>query len=178
MSVSAVSSSSAASYLQQAKQLGAAKIGDPIDPLTEWQSSTATADASVTGATAPSGSTPPFGQATMDSLISAQGQATTGSEEDPGTKPAHPHGHHHHVADSDAASSASSSSTSSSGTSSAASIGEDPIDPGIAGDSDATIAASTTGSSNSQSISSLMEQLGKMQSQVAGVVAPIVSAIV
>jgi len=171
MSVSAVSSSSAASYLQQAKQLGAAKIGDPIDPFTEGQSSTAIADASVTGATAPSGSTPPFGAATMDSLISAQGQATTGSEEDPGTKPIHPHGHHHHVADSDATSSANSSSTSS-----AASIGEDPIDPAITADSDATVAASAT--SNNQSIASLMEQLGKMQSQVAGVVAPIVSAIV
>jgi len=165
MSVSAVSSSSAASYLQQAKQLGAAKIGDPIDPFTEGQSSTAIADASVTGATAPSGSTPPFGAATMDSLISAQGQATTGS------KPIHPHGHHHHVADSDATSSANSSSTSS-----AASIGEDPIDPAITADSDATVAASAT--SNNQSISSLMEQLGKMQSQVAGVVAPIVSALV
>ena len=176
MSVSAVSSSSAASYLQQAKQLGAAKIGDPIDPLTEWQSSTATADASVTGATAPSGSVPPFGSATMNKLISEQSQATSSSEEDPGTKPAHPHGHHHHVADGDAASSTSSSSTSSSSTTSAASIGEDPIDPGITADSDATVAASGTG--NNQSIASLMEQQGKMQSQVVGVVAPIVSAIV
>lgn len=169
MSLSVVGSPNAATYLQQTKQTGSAKAGEPVEPLKDWLP-TPTADTSATGPTAPAGGVAPFDVATLDKLISAQGQATSDSEEDTSTKPAHPHGHHHHVADSDAT-----SSTGSGGTS-AASIGDDPIDPGVTGDSDATVAGS--GASNSQSVASLMEQLGKMQSQVAGVVAPIVSALV